>query len=217
MRIKFLEKSHTPYVPKPVAGNKMQLTEVLIISLDRSLESRYEPLRERMKSRGVLYNATKITAIDGRDLMSNPSKLKRNTYACLLSHIKAIENARDRNLPCVLIIEDDVDFVSDFTESVTRVMEELPTDWDALWLGGRNVLRPEQYSDSLYRMIGSWGAYGYVLHSKMYDRLIAGLKKEMIACDDYYRRIHIRFKCYRPKRDLVIHMQGYSDRQEVMK
>lgn len=207
--------THTVIPKKLGGGNTIKLTDMLTISLARSIESRYNPLLERMKLRGCTYTNTKVDAIEGRDMVHNPTKkLSNNTYACLLSHIKALETAREMKLPCVLIIEDDVDFVQGFTGKLNSIMTELPSDWDAMWLGGRNLFRPDRYSDRLNRLVGSWGGYGYVVSAKAYTRLIDGLKKEKVACDDYYRKIHNVMKCYRPKVDFVLHIGGYSDRQD---
>lgn len=201
---------------RAVVYTAIKLTDIFVISLDASAESRYEPLLKRMENMGVTYNITKIQAIPGTEVTDKPHKLTPNTWGCTLSHIKALETARERQLPCVLIIEDDIDFVENFTEKLDGYMRVLPADWEAVWLGGINGVAMESLTDDYYRVWASWGAFGYIVRQSMYNRWIAGLQQARLACDDFYRQYHRRINCYRPKKDLITHLDGWSDRKEQL-
>jgi GR25 family glycosyltransferase involved in LPS biosynthesis len=54
---------------------------------------------------------------------------------CGLSHLFVWQNAVENNYRNVLVLEDDVYFSDDFNECLPRVWEELPDDYDILYLG----------------------------------------------------------------------------------
>jgi GR25 family glycosyltransferase involved in LPS biosynthesis len=59
---------------------------------------------------------------------------------CGLSHLFIWQDAIKKNYKNILVLEDDVQFTDDFNEYLYNVMEELPKDYDILYLG---------YSDSI--------------------------------------------------------------------
>jgi GR25 family glycosyltransferase involved in LPS biosynthesis len=106
-----------------------------LINLDRSLER----LRRFGEWNCHLENVVRIPAIDGTTLVR--SKLVRSGYmaadancnvgtlGCAMSHVSLWERAirEDRALT---ILEDDVVIAHHFISAATRVLSELPADWD---------------------------------------------------------------------------------------
>lgn len=121
--------------------------------VDRERLNRFQILAERA---GV--NVSHFPAVDKQDMdlnemvrqgeisievmkhMENKSST-RGSYACALSHIRLYR--RIASTPAAaptLIFEDDSDIPENFHESLNKVMESAPSDWDMLYLN-HNMLK----------------------------------------------------------------------------
>jgi GR25 family glycosyltransferase involved in LPS biosynthesis len=58
---------------------------------------------------------------------------------CGLSHLFVWQDAVQNNYKNILVLEDDVFFTDDFNEYLINVMEEVPDDYDILYLGYRDT------------------------------------------------------------------------------
>lgn len=159
-----------------------------------------------------------INAVDG--LLLPPPKvpsMKQGDVGCLLSHQKALQYAKAQGWDSVLIFEDDAKPVADFNRKLKEAMSQLPANWDMLWLGGKDNTLPLSYSPKLKLLTGSWGTYGYVIRSTVYDFFINQFEEQFQSSDEYYRRKHSEFNCFRTEQDLVHHIIGTSDRITINK
>lgn len=110
---------------------------------------------------------------------------------CLKSHLKAIKEAKKRNYPWVLVLEDDCVVKPD---SLTRFKALLPSLWNIkneydIFLGGPTYLKDVsiiQYSPPLFKMKG-YAAQFCVIPSSSYDKLIDILGNGNVAVDSLYR------------------------------
>ena len=104
---------------------------VFVINLDRSAD-RWQLIRENLDRIGL--KATRIVAIDGLSLPSDPSTrlLGAGTVACALSHYKAMTAFLKRAAPAALILEDDADVGT----SVPSIIQSL--DW---WPQGHGLVQ----------------------------------------------------------------------------
>lgn len=88
-------------------------------------------------------------AVDGEDLESNENyqklfknkktRLTKGEIGCFLSHYEIYKEIIDKKLPYAIIYEDDVEFHSKYTELCGKVFEEIPRDFQILYLGGRHT------------------------------------------------------------------------------
>ena len=58
---------------------------------------------------------------------------------CGLSHLFIWQDAVQKNYKNILVLEDDVFFTDDFNEYLINVMEEVPDDYDILYLGYKDT------------------------------------------------------------------------------
>lgn len=93
---------------------------------------------------------------------------------CTLSHLEVLKLARSRGSPSVLIFEDDFEFLVS-KETVDTLLQRLPDDYDVVMLA-YHVTCEEPYSEDFGRALEAQTASGYIVHSRMYDRLIATLE-----------------------------------------
>ncbi len=75
----------------------------------------------------------------------------------------------------MLVFEDDFEFLVS-KEVVDDVLAHLPEDYDVVMLS-YNLLRSEPYDDRFVRVLDAQTASGYLVHARMYDRLIAVLER----------------------------------------
>ncbi len=150
---------------------------IYIINLERRLDRKII-MEQRLKDQQIT-NYKFISAIDGkkRDIIKKYDDLVKNKktrivnsghYACLLSHIKIIEQAKSENLNSVMILEDDIIFNDNFINKINNII--LP-EYDILYIGGiTDELKffPEGWGKSLEIM----GAYAYIVKSHMYDVIL---------------------------------------------
>jgi len=159
-----------------------------------------------MDKRKCTYSQTVIPAITGLEVSGD------NTYACMLSHVKALQTAINKGLECVLIVEDDIDLENDFSFMLNFVIELLPDNWDALFLT-EGYDQTDVPIHSEYRKIkGTWGAYAYVVKYTVFDYFIRELLKRKQPTDTTYRQLQAHISCFKPNIELVKHLDGYSER-----
>ena len=180
----------------------------LVISLARS--NRIEAFNLSNNFNGT---TEVIDAVDGL-LLGEPKvpSMKRGDVGCLLSHKKALEHARDKSYPLVMIFEDDITFPPDFNERLKEAMRELPENWHLLWLGGKDNEPSLPYSNTLKILNGSWGTFAYTIKQELYQYFIDTFAEEMQSSDEYFRRNHAKFNSFRTVHELVTHIGGVSDR-----
>jgi GR25 family glycosyltransferase involved in LPS biosynthesis len=69
---------------------------------------------------------------------------------CGLSHIKIYEDVINKNYNNVLILEDDIYFEDDFYYILNNALDELPNDYDILYIGCFGLSSKETYYDYNY-------------------------------------------------------------------
>jgi hypothetical protein len=165
--------------------NKILCDNIFIINLPRRTD-RLENMKKLMDSVGI--NEYRIiSGLDGQspDIINQYVKLEKNNiptsghYGCLLSHIKAIEIAKKKNLTSVLILEDDILLEDNFISRINKL--QVP-EWDIIYFGG---LIPE-----IKLFFNDWvlhntvmGAYGYLIKSHMYGIILKELYTYMDCVD----------------------------------
>lgn len=94
----------------------------------------------------------------------------------------------------------------DFDRKLNECLNDLPNDWNALWLGGR--VRGESISYGLnVKIKGISGTYGYIVKRSYINTLLKALNGLKLA-DDAMSSV---FKnVYKTKENLVKHRNGFS-------
>ena len=123
----------------------------------------------------------------GSELDEYNQKLAPLRIGCSLSHLKAIQYAKDTDAKNVLIFEDDAFILGENIEAFKEALKELknlPT-WDMLFLGA-NVLSPiKQISPHIGKLTGAYCAHAYIVNSHFYDRLLNYNFKKFKIFDEY--------------------------------
>jgi GR25 family glycosyltransferase involved in LPS biosynthesis len=130
-----------------------------------------------------------------RGISRKPYSLKRNlgVIGCFLAHRKLLEKiAADKadKTEATLIFEDDVIFPSNFLESLETIKEQLPNDWDLVFLANTSSRRGKQVSKNIFKINGDifpWGTWAYMVkNSSVKTRLLPELGIMKQAIDHQY-------------------------------
>lgn len=96
------------------------------------------------------------------------------------SHLFVWQDAIKKNYKNILVLEDDVYFTDDFNEYLQNVMEELPDDYDILYLGNCELLCQKTKHCNLnyiYKPILPCALHGYIVSNKGLKKLVKLITK----------------------------------------
>ena len=169
---------------------------MLCISLDRRPD-RWATFKRDADAAGI--NVMRLPAVDAKefDAVTHPSvllltahniknKVRRAHYeidtggavGASLSHIKAWNYLKNGSAPALIIFEDDAQIPLDFQERLTRLVTELPADWDfitfynTVFLTNRGCA-PDPTAAPLQSCTGLMGAHAYMISRRGAERLLA--------------------------------------------
>ena len=138
---------------------------------------------------------------------------------CLQSHLDIIEEAKNRSLDMVLILEDDIQiYNSNWINVMNSSLKELNSeDWAVLKLGGTydHHIQATRISKNLVRIDNGalWLCHSQIINSKYYDTFLnAGLSSpknktnidEYICSDVFYKKMFVTDPL------LIFQRAGYS-------
>lgn len=107
-------------------------------------EDKWKTMEERLSDQGL--RATRFLAINGWKEIAHEqikaiqkpykANLTKGRIGCLLSHLSILKDAENRNFNRILILEDDVVFLSDMKElsGYLKKISALDPEWDILFL-----------------------------------------------------------------------------------
>lgn len=180
------------------------------INLDRRPD-RWERVRGRFAV-ARLGTVSRFAAFDGNGL-TPPSWWtdEPGAYGCLMSHLAVVEESRRMKAPGVLIFEDDAMLDPEFAEKLPAYVNQLPSDWDMVLLGGIHGAQPAAVSDNVVRVTHSLSTFAYALRETIYDAFIALNREARTTVDDNNRALQKRFNCYCFMPHLAWVEDDYSD------
>jgi GR25 family glycosyltransferase involved in LPS biosynthesis len=125
-----------------------------VINLDRRAD-RWVVVREELNSYG--FSLTRFPSID----------TKPGWRGCASSHLSIMEQAK--NEVAYITWEDDVQFLydKDTTDFIlNKALQQIPSDWDALFLGASPQEPQERYSDNLFRLKNAFCTHAILWHNR---------------------------------------------------
>jgi GR25 family glycosyltransferase involved in LPS biosynthesis len=165
------------------------------INLDRRPE-RWQQMQRKFVRHGV-GSVYRFPAIDG-DNLTIPANWVHTpgAYGCLLSHVEVVREARRRNVPSVLIFEDDVVFDDHFESKFGASIGQLPRDWDILFFGALHRDEPIEVAPGIARITQAYSTYAYALRATVFDAFIELNHETDEVLDNNSMVLQRRFNCY---------------------
>ena len=173
-------------------------TNAFVINLERN-EDRLARFHEQIaKSDFAELDVGKFVAVDGKtvdiskwlnkDTQQELKEVTRNNYrtshyqlthggvGCFLSHYslaKQLMESTNDDIKQYLVFEDDVDIPPVFIETLTRVMEDVPDDWDIILLGTHRLnsgpIIESKHDTGVIQFVQAnafWGMFAYVINKR---------------------------------------------------
>lgn len=134
-------------------------------------------------------------------------------YGCLRSHLQVVREARDAGASSVLIFEDDAVFDPQFKEKFAGFIQELPADWDMLFLGALHKDEPIKISEHIARITKANSTFAYAIRNTVFDVFIELNTRAEHVLDMNSYHLQERFNCYCFMPNLVWVESEYSDVQ----
>jgi GR25 family glycosyltransferase involved in LPS biosynthesis len=185
------------------------------INLDRDRDSweRLQAALARHDIRGV----RRVSAVDGSRLVLPATwRHSAGAYGCLLSHLQVVRDARQRGLPSLLILEDDVAFDPSFSEKFPVFVRDVPADWDMVFVGALHREDPVPVAENVVRIRKAYCTYAYALRDSIFDAFIAANDGSPNPVDVNNGMLQSNHKCYGLAPNLAWMKSRYSPVQERM-
>ncbi len=134
---------------------------------------------------------------------------------CSYSHLNIF---RKQNKFPFVIFEDDCEMVVQWS-IVEYIMDQLPSEWDALWLGATLDAPLKRYSENLFRLKQAYCTYAIVYNSQRiidyilnnWDNFFATTKEKPYIDVFYYYEVQEKFNCYITYPMVALQARGWSD------
>lgn len=164
-----------------------------------------------------------FTALDGLDGAERPDQweapvegvFSTTAYAawgCYQSHLQVLAQAVAQGRHSILVFEDDAHFVDNFRTRLTELLADLPTDWEALMLGGQHLTRPTPVRPGLVRCTNTHRTHAYGLRGPVIADLAAHWRQVNTGQIDAAMGPFLGSRrTYAPDPFLVGQAAGYSD------
>jgi GR25 family glycosyltransferase involved in LPS biosynthesis len=181
------------------------------INLD-SRKDRWVEVQKQFKKNNLVVE--RISAIEGAKLnLDFPPEIKEGAVGCSLSQLFVMKMANQLKLKNYLVLEDDVEFVENFCEKFDQIKDQIPDDWDMLYLGGQHFhgMNLRQVSEHIYKCEYTLCAHSVIFNHTVYDRFIEKLIDITKPCDVHYAESHKDINAYVIIPHLTWQRNSYSD------
>ena len=107
-------------------------------------------------------------------------KLENGRIGCSMSHLKCLQQAKEKDLDHVLIVEDDIHFmnVQMFKEQLNKFLSS-SIEWDVVLFAGNNLPPYQIYGDFCVKVSRCQTTTGYLVKKHYYDILISNIKESI--------------------------------------
>ncbi len=185
---------------------------IICINLDRRPD-RWLRMQQEFARYGI-HSVQRFPARDG-DTVTKPDGWSHTAgaYGCLLSHLEVVNEARELNVPSVLIFEDDAVFDPQLRDKFSKFIKEVPADWDMLYFGALHKDEPVKVSEHVARITKANSTYAYALKNTIFDAFIELNRKAEDVLDMNSYILQQRFNCYCFMPNLAWVETEYSDVQ----
>ena len=190
------------------------IDNVYLINMDKDTE-RLKEVTKICDKVGIKFQ--RFSGVKASDLSQNildkyiPEEIQKygtnGMIGCGLSHLFIWQDAVKNNYKNILVLEDDVHFTDTFNEYIINALEEIPNDYDILYLGYKDLYSCEAPKDSSFNYIYK-PYFPLLTHAMIISN--KGLKKllNLITKIDN----HIDWSIANKKKDLII----YASKKKII-
>jgi len=136
-------------------------------------------------------------------------KLDNPIAGCKASHLLALTKT---DADVVFVFEDDASFVKGFYSQLQIAMENLPDDWDMVYLGA-NLVDTQKVNDYWHKSKRCCSTHAYAVKKEAIPKLIESANNYDGHIDMAYSLVHPQLNVYLARPTLVYQAAGHSDIQ----
>lgn len=104
-------------------------------------------------------------------------------WGCLRSHCRILEDCLMEGVQSVLILEDDVEWMSDAWERLKVHLVAVPPDWSQLMLGGQHIQPPDPVCPGVVRVRNCQRTHAYAIRGAAIKSLLRAWYSSAVHCD----------------------------------
>ena len=200
---------------------------IVLINLDSRSDRLHKSL-EQWENYGISTPITRFPAIKLQYQDGSDDKFS-SRCGCSLSHFEVCRLAKLNNWCNYLVLEDDFEFnlnPAETFDALNGVLQELPYDWDMLYLGGNLTdqygMPPiQKFSKHLFRLYSCHTTHAMALNSTFYDAFLdkapdiqsisEWTKTHEIIDVHLSRHILPKRNCFISTKLLMLQSAGFSD------
>ena len=193
-------------------NNIADIKNIVYINLDERPDRKLD-IEEQLKTVGFK-NFKRFKAI----------KTTNGAIGCTMSHLKCLENARNKKLTHLLIFEDDTLFLDPphFKQQFNKFLLKHKA-WDVVLLAGNNLLPYSKIDETCIKVTHCQTTTAYLVNGLYFDTLITNIKdglqmlmqnqsnRFLYAIDKYWLTLQKSDEWYLIVPLKVIQKEGYSD------
>jgi GR25 family glycosyltransferase involved in LPS biosynthesis len=200
---------------------KKYFGQVVVISLGRRWD-RWKLFVRELPEDWPFESPIRFRAIDGQKCRPPASwRQGGGAWGCYRSHLRLVERCLNDGVDSILLLEDDAVFPADFTQRIQIFLENVPEDWDMLYLGGQHLHArehpPIEVNDHVYQPYNVNRTHAWAIRGKMletvYHHLLRTDWEAHDHIDHHMGRLHQlrQHRIYCPREWLVGQAEGRSD------
>jgi len=180
----------------------MDFGKVFVINIKERTDRRESATRE--------LNSIGITDINWFDAI----KTKKGYVGCALSHLAVLEQCKGLNR--FTIFEDDIQFLKYGSVSPLRHIEkaynQLPINWDILYLGANILSSFKKYSDNLCRLKDAYCNHALIYNNPAVCDYVLSQKDSIRKIDVFFQHyVQELFNCFIVNPMIATQADSYSD------
>jgi GR25 family glycosyltransferase involved in LPS biosynthesis len=161
-------------------------------------------------------NVIRFEAINGHELDSSSWPGKQGALGVRESHIRLLENAKEKKHKRFMVFEDDAIIEKSFSKQLLKLTNETGDDWDMLYLYAKNhYKKPIPVKKGILRLQNTLGLVAVAYNSRNLSLIIEKLKNDYRWVDSCMADLHTELKVYAPTKSIVNHAKGFSDNEDM--
>lgn len=193
---------------------KKYFDKIYCINLDRRTD-RWDETQTELKKWGLENEVERCSGIDGNSL-KNETQIKDGELGILNTHLKIINESKEKNYENILILEDDIEFTEKI-KLLDEYMSIVPNDWDMIYFGGnhnKHMGKKINYlNDKIIKLEETYGIHCVAINNSIYDLILNVIDKRKKPIDVYYADIQKNYNCYGFNPSIALQRVSYSDIQ----
>ena len=181
---------------------KIEKLNTYVLNLDRR--------PDRLKQLNLPIKWERFSATDGQ-IYTDVIPKQRGWRGCYDSHTRLINGLKNEKSEYYLIFEDDVEVCDNFIEKLEKTVNQLPEDWELLFLGGWNVGDKINHSVGIDIANKVYCMHAYMVKSNALDKLIEKYNSRIYKVDVLLAELLPELKSYICNPTIAWQRPGFSD------